>query len=197
MSIEMKPMASHEIALIGQVDRSETVEGLYLARLSADGVSLTLEYVPQDPPLRIPAWDASAVDRRVERWRPQIEQGGLAIGAFDADRLAAFAILGPTQSDASAELCALIVGAEHRRSGIGSRLMDEVETCASARGVKALFIYSNETQSAVRFYLKRGCRIIGLADKTLVKHLPWDVVFAKRLRNDNGRHADTRQSANA
>ena len=61
-------------------------------------------------------------------------------------------------------------------------LMDDIERKAVQRGIRALFSYSNETESSVRFYRKRGCRIVGLVGKALVKHLPGDVIFAKRGR---------------
>lgn len=63
-----------------------------------------------------------------------------------------FTIMGPERRDGSAELCALFVDASHRRSGVGSLLMDGIEREAAERGIRRLFPYSNETESSVRFY---------------------------------------------
>ncbi len=181
MSVEIRPMAISDIESIGDVERSETVNALYLAEPSPDGLGLVLRRVGQDPPLRVPPWDLKGVQRRTARWKRELEAGGVMLGALDGGELVGFAIMGPSQPNRTAELCALFVDAAFRRSGVASRLVDEIEKFAGFRGVSTLFIYSNETESSVEFYVNRGCRIIGLVDKTLVDQLPGDVIFAKTV----------------
>jgi GNAT superfamily N-acetyltransferase len=181
MNMTVRTMEVKDISLIGTVDRSETVAALYVARRSSDGLSLSLRRVEQDPPIARGPWSREGVERRLTEWRPQLERGGVLLGAFGDEQLVGFAILGPKRSDESAELCAIFVAAGHRRAGIGSLLMEEVERQARERGVRSLLVFSNPTASAVDFYLKQGCSIVSLVDKTLVRDLPWDVVLAKEL----------------
>jgi GNAT superfamily N-acetyltransferase len=179
--ITIRRMDHAEINRIGEVDRSETVEAVYLAERSPDGLGLRLQRARKDPPMRLRPWGQAEAERRMRLWKPGLEEGGVLLGAFDGEELVGFAILGPTRSDDSAELCGIFVAAGRRRRGIGSRLMAELENQARKRRIKALVIFSNPTASAVEFYLNEGCKLIGLAEKTLVKELNWDVVFAKEL----------------
>ena len=181
MEIELREMDLKEIWLIEQVDRSERVEAKYVADRSADGMGLSLRRVPKDPPGETGPWGKRGVEARINLWRPKLEKGGVMLGAFDRERLVGFGILGPKLRDGSAELCAIFVDTEYRRSGIGSRLMGEIEMRARERGVSALSIGSNPTASAVEFYLKHGCKVITLSDNSLIKHRPGDPVFAKEL----------------
>ena len=181
MTIEVEQLGTDEIHRVAEIDRSETVAAHYAAERLPDGRTLALRRMPYNPPRRIKAWDESDIEHRAGLWKTQLEKGGLLLGAVDGQRLLGIAVLGPGSSDDSAELCALFVDAHHRRTGIGSPLMSDVEKHAKDRGIKSLFIYANPTSSAVEFYLSRDCKIISIVDKTLVTHLPWDVVFAKEL----------------
>lgn len=181
MSIAVRTMEPKDISLIETVDRSEMVAALYIAQRSSDGLSLSLRRIEKDPPIARGPWSSEGVEHRLSEWRPQLEKGGVLLGAFGDEQLVAFAILGPKRSDESAELCAIFVAAGHRRAGIGSALMKEVEEQARERGVRSLLVFSNPTASAVDFYLKQGCSIVSLVDKTLVRDLPWDIVLAKEL----------------
>jgi len=181
MEIELREMRVEEIGMIEQVDRSERVEAKYVAERSADGMGLRLRKVLKVPPGETGPWGERGVEERINLWRPELEKGGVMVGAFEGERLVGFGILGRKLRDGSAEMCALFVGAGYRRSGIGSRLMGEMERIGRERGVSALFIGSNATESAVDFYLKQGCEVIGLSDNSLIRHRTGDPVFAKRL----------------
>lgn len=181
MGISLREMGVEELWMIEQVDRSERVEAEYVAERSPDGLSLRLRRVARIPPGETGPWDERGIERRVNLWRPELEKGGLFLGAFDGERFVGFGILGPKLRDGSAELCAVFVDANYRRKGIGSRLMEEIEKRARERGVAAVFIGSNRTESAVNFYLKHGCEVIALSDNLIVKHRSGDPVFAKKL----------------
>jgi len=181
MDTVVTKMEADRIRMIEQVDRSELVEAEYVADQSSDGRSLTLRRVEKSPPERIGPWSPEDVDRRVADWKPQIEGEGLLLGAFLGERLIGFAALSSEVSDGSAELLALFVDAKHRRSGVGSLLMEAVEDLARQRGIRALFIASNRTASSVEFYLKHGCKAITLRTNSILRHGPEDPVFAKQL----------------
>lgn len=181
MDVALRQMNADEIGMIAQVDRRETVEAEYIARRSPDGMALTLRREATDPPEEVGSWCIKDVDQRIAKWKPQVENGGLLLGAFDGQRLVGFSVLGPKLPDGSAELFALFVDADHRRSGVGSLLMKEVESRGKARGIRALFIASNSTSSAVQFYLKERCKVVVLADDTIVDPRRAGVVFGKEI----------------
>lgn len=181
MSITVREMKPEEIVRIAEVNRSEQVKALYLAERQDDGFTLCLRREPKDPPISTPHWDEKGVKHRINLWRPELDKGGTMLGAFDEDRLAGFAILGPKRRDNSAQVAAMFVDSRYRRTGIGSLLKRELEKKAREAGITALYLYSNPTESSVNFYLKHGYKIISIVDKTLISHLPWDVVMAKEL----------------
>jgi len=177
----IREMEVGDLSRIGEVDRSESVHALYVAELAPDGLGLALKRVPQDPPEQVPVWGEKGVAERVGWWQPELEKGGLLLGAFVGDTLAGFAVLGVRKKDDSADMCALFVGKGYRRIGMGELLAGEVEARARKRGVKALSVYSNPTESAIRFYMKHGYEIIGLFAKSTIKTISGDVVFAKSI----------------
>jgi len=51
----------------------------------------------------------------------------------------------------------LAVSHEHRRQGIGERLMDELETRLRAKGcIRCYLLVTRDNQEAIRFYARRG-----------------------------------------
>lgn len=178
MTIQERPTL--DAALMRQVDRSERVAVLYRARPLAAKLGLQLHPVPQEPPLLIPAWSDQGIARRIANWQPKLN-GGTLLVAVQGESALGFGILGPTHEDGSAEVCALFVSAAARQLGVGTILFDRLEARAKEQGATSLLVYANPTGSAVDFYCKNGCQIIGLADKRIVSHLPWDVVFAKEI----------------
>jgi GNAT superfamily N-acetyltransferase len=181
VAIEIKPLPPKDIVRITEVDSSQHVKAVYRAESTSDGLGLTLKRLPQNPPIEIPAWGKLGTRNRIERWRPQLERGGLLFGALDGERLIGFSILGPSYRDGSAELVALFIHADYRSTGLGSRLLGEVKGLAELRGDKHLYAYSNPTGTSVDFLLRHGFRAIGMLDKRVVTHLPWDLIFVCQL----------------
>ncbi|MCB0195674.1 MAG: GNAT family N-acetyltransferase [Anaerolineae bacterium] len=181
MDIEVKTLQKIEFDLLKQVDRTERVEIVYGARLLSNRLGLVLQPIKQEPVMAIPPWSDEGIASRISNWQPEIERGGRLLMALAGKKAVGFGIVGGKHKDGSVELCALFVSSEARQAGIGTRLFQQLEKSAKAQGATSLFIYSNPTQSAVDFYRKQQCEIIGLADKRLVPHLPLDVIFAKPL----------------
>ncbi|MCB0213895.1 MAG: GNAT family N-acetyltransferase [Anaerolineae bacterium] len=182
MDIEVKTLQKIDFDLLKQVDRTEQVDILYGARPLSNQLGLELYPIHQEPVMAIPPWSDEGIASRISKWQPEIERGGRLLAALAGQKVVGFGIVGPKHKDGSVELCALFVSSEARQSGIGTRLFQQLEEWAKAQGATSLLIYSNPTQSAVDFYRKQQCTIIGLADKRLVSHLSWDVVFAKPLQ---------------
>jgi hypothetical protein len=181
MVIQIKQLQTIDAGVLKQVDRSENVKVMYAARPSSTGLGLELQPLKQDPAIAIPHWDDEGISIRLSIWQPQIEAGGTVLAALQEEKIVGFGIIGPKHQDGSVELCALFVSSEPRRSGVGLILFQRLEALAVKQDAESLLIYSNPTGSSVDFYRKQNCQIIGIADKRLVSHLPWDIVFAKPL----------------
>ncbi len=181
MNIQVDELVTIDPEIMRQVDRSENVERLYCGRQISNGLGLELQKTDQDPSIKIPSWSEEGIMKRIKKWQPEIEKGGHILAASKGGKIVGFGIIGPKQTDGSIELCALFVSSEMRQSGVGTILYHQLEGMAKKEKAKSLLIYSNPTESAVDFYRKQNCEIIGIANKSLVTHLPWDVVFAKPL----------------
>ena len=146
-------MPGRELDRIGEVDRSEHVTHEYTYRKGA------LERRSVDT--KVPDWSRSgdhehSVGSRVDAWRPILDRGGTLVGAFDADTLAGFAIYRPHLAEGMANLSALYVSRDYRRSGIGSRLAEEVARLARADGARRLYVSATPSGSTVEFYRSHG-----------------------------------------
>lgn len=182
MDLEVKTLQKIDYDILKQVDRTENVEFLYCARPLSNHLGLELQRINQDPVLVIPPWDDEGISRRISIWQPEIERGGSILAALQDKKIVGFGIIGAKHKDGSIELCALFVSSEARQLGIGTLLFQRLEKLAKKQRATSLLIYSNPTESAVDFYRKQNCEIIGIADKRLISHLSMDVIFAKPLQ---------------
>jgi GNAT superfamily N-acetyltransferase len=78
------------------------------------------------------------------------------------------------ESDVFVDVAGLVVGADHRGSGIGARLLSEAERWAVQAGARLVRVRSNVTrQRAHRFYLREGYTL-SKTSYLFVKSLPWE-----------------------
>jgi ribosomal protein S18 acetylase RimI-like enzyme len=174
-------MKTDEITRIGEVNRSEITETEHIIKSDGSGFGLVATRIESSPPTVVPPWGKRGTVIRIQNWVPALGRGGFLYGAFDAERLVGFIILGPKGKDGSGEIVALFVDQDHRRMGIGGTLMTWAEGKARALGMESLFLYSNPTGSSVGFYLNAGFEIVGLISKEVVESLPGDIIMAKKL----------------
>ena len=177
-------MRVDDIARIGDVNRRETIAAEYLGKRSPDGKSFEVRIRQKPLPERVPEWGQHGTKRRIQAWKPRLEQGGAMFGAFIEGWMVGFAIVGPREADASAELVALLVDRDHRRSGIGSNLLLEAETHASEHEVQSIFVRSSNSVSSVEFFLNWGYEIVDIVEKRISKTMRCDVMLAKKLEKD-------------
>lgn len=182
MDIKVEERQTLDFDLMQQVNRAENVAALYQAHRSSGGLGLELQRIEQEPILAIPPWSEAGIRNRISKWQPEIDNGGCLVTAVQDTKTVGFGLIGPKQADGSVELVALFVSSGARRLGVGTILFERLEQKAKEQDARSLLIYSNPTASAVDFYLRQKCKIIGLADKQLVPHLPWDIVFAKSVQ---------------
>jgi len=174
-------MSPEEISRIGEVNREEQLEVEYVPKADGSGFGLTIERVERDQPRTIPPWSEQGVKARTNAWKKHLDNGGFLYGAFDRERLTGFILLGAKKADHSAEVVALFVDQDYRRSGIGQALMGWAEEKSLSLGVQSLYVYANPTGSAVDFYRRAGFEVAGLISKEVVISLPRDIILAKQL----------------
>jgi predicted N-acetyltransferase YhbS len=151
-----RSLTSHDAGLLGQIDRSETVSHVYYIH----GGELRAEAAPHE----IPAWSREHLDDnptyhlafRIERLRSGMADGWIAIGAFDGGALVGYIALRPRLTETTAQLAELFVSREHRRSGIGRKLMRILCDEARRTGASQLHVSAIPTDSAINFYLSQG-----------------------------------------
>jgi GNAT superfamily N-acetyltransferase len=176
--IALRRMPISELPRIREIDRSEHVTREYSIR---EG-SLEL----RDADIRVPNWSPTgagdhSVEANVRAWRPILERGGTLVGAFDADALAGFAIYRPRLSEDTANLAVLHVSRSHRRKGVASRLVEEVERLARADGARRLYVSATPSGSAVGFYQSRGFAPTDPPNPELFALEPEDIHMIKGL----------------
>lgn len=82
-----------------------------------------------------------------------------------------------------AEMVALFVDKAHRGQGVGGKLVRRLEDQARRRGLKSIYVQSNETVTSVEFYRSVGYQIACLMDVSTMwfPGLETSIVLVKRL----------------
>jgi GNAT superfamily N-acetyltransferase len=143
---------------LAQIDRSEAVSHVY----SIHGGELRAEAAPHD----IPGWSSELIednptfhlDYRIERLRSGMADGWITIGAFDAGALVGYSALRPKLTETTAQVAEFFVTRSHRRSGLGTSLMQRTVDEARQAGASHLYVSAIPTNSAINFYMSQGFR---------------------------------------
>jgi ribosomal protein S18 acetylase RimI-like enzyme len=154
--IRIVQLGLDELRLLGQIDRSEHVQVLFSVK------SGRLESRPAD--VRVPAWEHDgtgehslvAVTGFVE---PIVSAGGEIFGAFVGELLGGVVVVDPAFEDDAVWLAFLHVDRSHRRVGVASRLWTTAVDRARAAGATSIYVSATPSESAVGFYLSRGCTL--------------------------------------
>jgi L-amino acid N-acyltransferase YncA len=185
--MKIRVLESDQMMRIGEMDRTETIESEYVPLPSEDGLSLTLTIRIFDPPKVFPDWDANGVECRARWWKREVDEGGLFIVAEENDKVAGFAVLGPTRNENHAEMLSLFVGKKHRSKGLGGALLTALESKAKERGVRVLTIQANHTVRTVEFHRRMGYRMKCLIDNAAARFPESEtgIILVKELAQDN------------
>ncbi|MEZ5216514.1 MAG: GNAT family N-acetyltransferase [Ilumatobacteraceae bacterium] len=168
-------LGAGDLALIAEIDRAEHQTVTYSV---VDG-----RLVGTPTAFDVPPWDPTghgshSVAHMIEFARPIVEGGAEFLGVFD-DRgaIAGIAIVDPSFPPGRAWFALLHVDRRHRRSGVASRLWAAAVECARAGGARTMYVSATPSDSAVGFYLGRGCRLASPAelDERLVALEPDDI----------------------
>lgn len=168
-----KPMSPAELSRVEEIDVTESGHLVYHYREGK------LETKRQ-------AWhrghrDAAIWGNYIQRWKAVLERGGVALGAFDGQRLVGMAVLEYHLTEQMAHLVALFVSKDSRRHGVAAQLTQEVMRLAKAQGADQLYVSATPSESAIGFYLSQGFALAKQVHKELYALEPEDIHLLRQL----------------
>ena len=176
--IVVRRLAPSELARVGEIDRTERIDVLYVQR------GTELEERPGEwsaPPWHSEGEGEHSIAHQLvecERWAGQ---GAVALGALDGDRLVGIGLVLPRLRPGVAQLAFLHVSDGYRGRGIGGALSDELERIAREAGDDEMVVSATPSLNTVRFYRRRGFEPMAEPLPELYALEPEDVHMAKLL----------------
>jgi ribosomal protein S18 acetylase RimI-like enzyme len=177
--MRIEELKAADLDRIREIDRSESVRFKYVYE---HGELLSVEINHE-----IPTWTDAMVVEAKEMLAPKLAAGGALLGAFAGDTLVGVAVLGGELIGVEAnqlQMAFLYVSNGYRRRGIANALMDEVCLRARQKGAKQLYISATETESALGFYFRYGCRLAESVEPALYELEPADIHLTLDLCRD-------------
>ena len=177
--MEIRRLPAEEVTLIGSIDRSEEITVGYSVE-SGQLVDREVDWV-------VPAWSPTGTGEHtiaghIEQWRPVLERGAVLLGAFEDEAVLGLAIVEPDFEEGTAWLAFMHVGRPHRRRGVATALWDEALRIARRGNARTLYISATPSESAVGFYLSKGCRLASPPHPGLFAQEPEDIHLTQSLR---------------
>jgi GNAT superfamily N-acetyltransferase len=151
--VTFRAMGSNELLRVAEIDRHERIDMLYEQR----GTQLVERHGRWDAA----GWDPDgtgehSVAAKVREAQQYMDDGGVVVGAFADDRLVGIGIVVPHLRPQIAQLAFLHVSAPFRKTGVGSRLSDQLDQIARDLGATEMVVSATPSANTVRFYLARG-----------------------------------------
>ena len=175
-AVEFRRLGRTELSRVAEIDRTERIDVLY----DQHGTQLVA---------RRGNWSASAwepdghgehsVDAQVHTLLRYVDTGGIALGAFAGGRLVGIGVVVPHLRPGIAQLAFLHVTAPMRATGIGSRLLEQLEQIARPAGDSEMVVSATPSEKTVRFYLGRGFQPMAEPLAELFELEPEDVHMRK------------------
>ena len=178
MTVEIRPLAREELGRVGEIDRSERIDALYVQ----EGARLSV----REGDWSSPPWDAEGEgEHSVAAQRRELERlvdvGGTALGAFEGDAFVGVGAVVTALRPGVAQLAYLYVTRERRSAGIGARLCDELEHVARRAGSTSVVASATPSVATVDFYRRRGYEPMAEPLPELLELEPEDVHMEKAL----------------
>lgn len=176
--IEIRLLEQAELARVAEIDRTETIQVVYVQQ----GTQL-LERVGD---WSAPPWEPDgAGEHSVEARHLELLKydavGAFSVGAFSGDRLVGIGVVVPHLRPGIAQLAFLHVTHGFRATGIGRRLCAELERLARGAGASEIVASATPSENTVRFYLGRGYEPMAEPLPELFELEPEDVHMHKAL----------------
>ena len=174
--VDFRELEREEIYQLGQIDRAETIDGIYYQR--------DREYVMVAEHHDVPKWSDAFKQEKISRLLEVFDSGATVFGAFDDRVLVGLAMLDhqPVESrDKRLNLEGLWVSQPYRNQGIGKVLFRMTAKEARSRGAHTLYVSATPSENTVRFYRRLGCRPADPIDSVLFEKEPEDIHFELML----------------
>ena len=178
MGVEVRRLERDELVRVGEIDRSERIDAIYVQQ----GTELEI----REGDYSSPTWQADGDgEHSVAAIRSELEQWTAAeavtLGAFDGDHLVGIAVVVPELRPRIAQLAFLYTSNGHRGRGIGSTLTAELERVAIEAGAARIVVSATPSVNTVDFYRSRGYAPTASPLPELVELEPEDVHMEKVL----------------
>ena len=170
--ISFRELEREEIHRFGEIDRTETIDGIYYQQ-GADCVMVAEHH-------DVPKWSDAFKQKKISRLLEVYDSGASVFGAFDSDVLVGLAMLDhqPVESgDKRLNLEGLWVSHSYRNQGIGKVLFRMAARESQTRGAHALYVSATPSENTVRFYRRLRCRPADPIDTILFEKEPDDIHF--------------------
>jgi ribosomal protein S18 acetylase RimI-like enzyme len=174
--LEIKALANSDIFRLKEIDRTERIRRIYTYK---EG-----ELEQETVIMKVPPWSDEKVDDLINGITPELDKGGILLGALDGRKLAGVAVLGNRSICGDEEMLQMVflhVSEKYRRRGIAGKLMEEVVGRAKEEGAKRLYISATPSDSAIGFYFSLGSKLAPKVDKELYKKEPEDIHLVLEL----------------
>ena len=151
-TIEFRRLDRAELLRVAEIDRRERIGVLF----DQHGTQL----VARHGDWNASAWDPvghgeHSVEAQVHALEHYVDTGGIALGAFASGRLVGIGVVVSHLRPGIAQLAFLHVTAPLRATGIGSRLVEQLEQIARTAGDSEMVVSATPSENTVRFYLGR------------------------------------------
>lgn len=175
--IAYQPLVPADLDRIGEIDRTERIEALYVQH----GADL----VRREGDWSSPPWREGMGEHSVAHQRAQCEgylaAGALGLSAFEGARLVGIGLVRPHVRPGIAQLAFLHVSDGYRGRGVGSYLATQLERLAREQGDESMVVSATPSENTVRFYLGRGFEPVADPLPELLELEPEDVHMRKTL----------------
>jgi len=153
VGIAYRRLAKDELVRVGEIDRTEHIERLYVQR-GAELVERVGDF--SSPPWSTHGDGEHSIAHQHAECERHVANGAIALGAFAGERLVGIGLVTPHVRPGVAQLAFLHVSNGSRGRGIGARLTDELERLAREAGDTEIVVSATPSANTVRFYLGRG-----------------------------------------
>jgi GNAT superfamily N-acetyltransferase len=179
MTLTIRAMQPSELTRLGEIDRTERIETIYIQR------GETLEESAQA--FDVPPWsptgdDPHSLPDQIGFCQWHVARGAQIFGAFDGEQLAGIGLVTPHLRPGIAQLAFLHVSDGYRGQGIGRRLVEEIERLAKESGDTAMVVSATPSVNTVQFYMGCGYRPMAEPLPELFEEEPEDVHLHKLIQ---------------
>jgi len=177
-AVEFRRLNRSELARVAEIDRTERIDMLY----DQHGTELVAR--PGDwssPPWETDGDGERSVAGQVHALEHYVDIGGIALGAFESERLVGIGVVVPHLRPTTAQLAFLHVTAASRATGVGTRLTEQLDQIARDAGDSDMVVSATPAENTLRFYRGRGFEPMAEPFPELFQLEPEDVHLSKTL----------------